>query len=122
MTRSEFSAELGGIMRLLREHSFLAYSPSGQREYEQKVRTCADYFAYLVFRKTGVPVRALPGIVSIESLREVNYSAGRSLAVRAGKRARAMAARASGLDRQYYAECAAVWERAAAKLAEPDRE
>ncbi|MGO8692377.1 MAG: hypothetical protein ACLQMF_01780 [Rectinemataceae bacterium] len=122
MTRSEFAAELGGIMRLLRDHSFLAYSPSGQREYEQKVGTCADYFAYLVFRKTGIPVRALPGIVSIESLREADYSSGRNLAVRAGKRARAIALKATGLDRQYYAECAAVWERAAAKLAEPDCE
>ncbi|MDA8425132.1 MAG: hypothetical protein M0Z80_03260 [Treponema sp.] len=122
MTRSEFQAELGGILRLLREHSFLAYSPSGRREYEQKLRTCADYFAYLVFRKTGVPVRALPGIVAIESVREATYGAGRTLAARAGKRARAMASKATGLDRQYYAECAAVWERAAAKLAEPDRD
>jgi len=120
MTRSEFTAELDGILRLLREHSFLAYSPSGRREYEDKLRTCADYFAYLVFRKTGVPVRALPGLVSIESLRETNYSAGRNLTVRAGKRARSMAARATGLNRSYYEDCAALWERAALKLAEPD--
>lgn len=122
MTRSEFVAEFGGILRLLRDHAFLAYSPSGRREYEQKLRTCAEYFAYLVFRKTGLPVRALPGLISIESVRESTYSAGRSLAVRAGKRARGIAARSTGLDREYYAECAAVWERAAAKLAEPDRE
>ena len=122
MTRREFVSELGGIIRLLREHSFLAYSSSGRREYEQKLQTCADYFAYLVFRKTGVPVRALPGLVSIESVRDASYTAGKNLAVRAAKRARALAARATGMNRDYYADCARVWERATLALGEPDPE
>jgi hypothetical protein len=120
MNRAEFASELRGIQMLLREHQFLQYSPSGRAEYEQKVRTCSEQFAYLVFRKTGVPVKALPGLVAIESSREPSFSAGRELVARAAKRARAFEKKASGLDRQYYGNCAALWERALTKLAEPD--
>jgi hypothetical protein len=120
MKRAEFAAELGGIQMLLREHQYLQYTPSGRLEYEQKVRTCADQFAYLVFRKTGIPVRALPGIVPIESVRDPSYAAGKSMAERAAKRARALAKKASGLNREYYSKCAETWERAYAKLSEPD--
>jgi hypothetical protein len=120
MTRREFAAELGGIQMLLREHQYLQYSPSGRAEYERKVTTCAEQFAYLVFRKTGVPVRALPGLVPIESVRDPSFSAGRSMVERAAKRARAFAKRATGLDREYYAKCADVWERALVKLSEAD--
>lgn len=105
---------------LLREHQYLQYSPSGRDEYERKVRTCAEQFAYLVFRKTGVPVRALPGLVPIESVRDPSFTAGKSMVERAVKRARAFAKKASGLDREYYAKCAAVWERALVKLGEPE--
>jgi len=122
MNRAEFVAELGGIQMLLREHQYLQYSPSGRPEYERKVRTCAEQFAYLVFRKTGVPVKALAGLVPIESVRDPSYSAGRSMAERAAKKARALAKTASGLDREYFAHCAAVWERACEKLSEPDAE
>jgi|GEM_PF-1110093 hypothetical protein len=122
MTRGEFSAELGGIQMLLREHQYLQYSPSGRAEYERKVRTCAEQFAYLVFRKTGLPVRALPGTVPIESVRDPSYAAGRSMAERAAKRTRALARKATGLDRDYYSKCAAVWEKAWVKLGEPDAE
>ena len=122
MTRSEFSAELGGIQMLLREHQYLQYSPSGRAEYERKVRTCAEQFAYLVFRKTGLPVRALPGIVPIESVRDPSYAAGKSMAERAAKRTRGLAREATGLDREYYSRCAELWERACEKLAEPDAE
>ena len=121
MTRREFASELGGIQMLLREHQYLQYSPSGREEYERKVRTCVEQFAYLVFRKTGVPVRALPGLVPIESVREPSFAAGRSMVERAAKRARAFSKRSSGMDRDYYAACAGVWERALAKLSEPDR-
>ena len=107
---------------LLREHQYLQYSPSGHDEYEKKIRTCAEQFAYLVFRKTGVPVRALPGLVPIETVRDPSYAAGKSMAERAAKRARALAKKSSGLDREYYTKCAAVWERALAKLSEPDPE
>ncbi|HET7838268.1 MAG TPA: hypothetical protein VFL04_00815 [Rectinemataceae bacterium] len=120
MTRAEFAAELGGIIRLLREHSFLAYSASGRREYEQKLRTCGDYFAYLVFRKTGIPVRSLPGLVPIESAREANYATGRRLVKRAAANARATAEKCSGLDRDYYLGLALLWERAAERLEEPE--
>ena len=120
MNRSEFAAELGGIQMLLREHQFLQYTPSGRREYDQKVVTCAEQFAYLVFRKTGVPVKALPGIVPIESVRDPSYAAGKSMAERAGKKARAMAKEASGLNRSYFEKCAVLWEKACEKLAEPD--
>jgi hypothetical protein len=120
MTRSEFAAELGGIQMLLREHQYLQYSPSGRAEYERKVRSCAEQFAYLVFRKTGVPVRALPDLVPIESVRDPSYTAGKSMAERAAKKARAFAKRAVGLDREYYGKCASIWERAVARLSEPD--
>jgi hypothetical protein len=122
MTRAEFSAELGGIQMLLREHQYLQYSPSGRAEYERKVRTCAEQFAYLVFRKTGVPVRALPGLVPIETVRDPSYTAGRSMAERAAKRAHAFAKKASGLNKEYYASCAATWDRACKKLLEPEAE
>ena len=120
MTRAEFAAELGGILRLLREHAFLAYSPSGRREYERKLGACAELFAYLVFSKTGVPVKALPGFLPLESVRDATYENGKTLAARAAKRALVQARKASGLDREYYAECATLWERAAARLAERD--
>lgn len=107
---------------LLREHQYLQYTPSGRKEYEQKVLTCAEQFAYLVFRKTGIPVKALPGIVPIETIRDPSFSAGKSMAERAVKRATAVAKKASGLNREYYAICAALWERAAARLSEPDPE
>ena len=107
---------------MLREHQYLQYSLAGHAEYEQKVRTCAEQFAYLVFRKTGIPVRALSGIVPIESVREPSYSAGKSMAERAAKRARALAKKAVGLNREYYAKCAMTWERALARLNEPDIE
>jgi hypothetical protein len=122
VTRTEFTAELGGIQMLLREHQYLQYSPSGHAEYERKVRTCAEQFAYLVFRKTGVPVKALPGLVPIESVRDPSYSAGRSMAERAAKKARALARKSRGLDQEYFSKCAAVWERACEKLGEPDTE
>jgi hypothetical protein len=121
MTRAEFSKELGGIQMLLREHQYLQYSPSGQAEYERKVRTCAEQFAYLVFRKTGVPVKALPGIVPIETVRDPSYASGRTMAERAAKRAYALAKKAAGADREYYAKCAALWERAWAEMSAPDR-
>lgn len=105
---------------LLRAHQFLLYSPTGRTEYEQKVRICAEQFAYLVFQKTGVPVKALPGLVPIESVRDPSYAAGRSMAERAAKRARAFAKKATGLDREYYAKCAALWESALKKMSEPD--
>jgi len=120
MTRAEFSRELGGIQMLLREHQFLQYSPSGRAEYEAKVRTCSEQFAYLVFRKTGVPVKALPGIVPIETVRDPSYSAGRTMAERAAKRAYALSKKASGPDKEYFAACAALWERAWAEMAAPD--
>jgi len=121
VTRAEFSAELGGIQMLLREHQFLQYTPSGRREYEQKVATCAEQFAYLVFRKTGLAVRALPGIVPIESVRDPSYAAGRSMAQRAAKKAHALARAASGLDKEYYESCGLLWDKAWTKLGEPDR-
>jgi hypothetical protein len=105
---------------LLREHEYLAYSPSRSREYEQKVRSCADQFAYLVFRKTGIPVKALQGLVPIESVRDPSYAAGRSMAERAAKRALALAKKNKGLDRDYFEKCAALWLRAWEKLGEPD--
>lgn len=120
MNRAEFAAEFGGILRLLREHAFLAYSPSGRNEYEQKLRSCAELFAYLVFRKTGVPVRAPAGLVPIETVREPTYSAAKALSIRAAKRAHAAAKKASGIARENLEECATLWERAAAKLAEPE--
>jgi hypothetical protein len=120
MTRSEFASELGGIQMLLREHQYLQYTPSGRREYEQKVLTCAEQFAYLVFRKTGIPVKAIPGILPIESIRDPTFSAGKSMAERAAKRASALAKKAAGLDREYFSNCASLWERAAARLSEPD--
>jgi len=107
---------------LLREHQYLQYSPSGHAEYERKVRTCADQFAYLVFRKTGVPVRALPGLVPIETVRDPSYSAGRSMAERAAKKAHLLAKRASGLNKEYFETCASTWDRACKKLLEPDPE
>jgi hypothetical protein len=122
MTRGEFSAELGGIQTLLREHQYLQYSLSGHAEYERKVCTCSEQFAYLVFRKTGVPVKALPGLVPIETVREPSYSAGKSMAERAAKRARALARKVSGLNREYYVKCAMTWEKALVKLNEPDVE
>jgi hypothetical protein len=121
MTRAEFSKELGGIQMLLREHQYLQYSPSGQAEYERKVCTCAEQFAYLVFRKTGVPVKAIPGIVPIETVRDPSYASGRSMAERAAKRAYALARKASGGDREYYVKCAALWERAWAEMSAPDK-
>jgi hypothetical protein len=120
VTRAQFTSELGGIQVLLRAHQFLLYSPTGRTEYEQKVRICAEQFAYLVFQKTGVPVKALPGLVPIESVRDPSYAAGRSMAERAAKRARAFAKKATGLDREYYAKCAALWESALKKMSEPD--
>lgn len=122
MTRGEFAVELGGIQMLLREHQYLQYTPSGRGEYERKVRTCSEQFAYLVFRKTGIPVKALTGIVPIESVRDPSYPAGRSMAERAAKRARAFAKKAYGLDRENYLQCAAAWDRACEKMAEPDSE
>ena len=120
MTRAEFAAELGGIQMLLREHQYLQYSPSGQDEYQRKVRTCAEQFAYLVFRKTGLPVKALPGIVPIETIRDPSYTAGRSMAERAAKKAYALAKNATGLNREYYGKCAALWEKAWAEMSSPD--
>jgi hypothetical protein len=120
MTRAEFSTELGGIQMMLREHQYLQYSPSGQAEYQRKVRTCSEQFAYLVFRKTGLPVKALPGIVPIESIRDPSYTAGRSMAERAAKRAYALARKATGGDRDYFTKCAALWEKAWAQMSAPD--
>lgn len=120
MDRKEFAAEFGGILGLLRDHAFLAYSPSGRREYEQKIRSCAEQFAYLVFKKTGIPVTVLPGLVPIEGARDASFSSGRSLALRVAKSAHAAAMKASGLDREYFDRCATLWARAAEKLSEAD--
>ena len=107
---------------LLREHQYLQYSPSGQAEYERKVRTCSEQFAYLVFRKTGIPVKALPGLLPIESVRDPSYAAGLSMAQRAAKKARSLAKKAAGLNKDYFSKCAAIWEKACEKLSEPDAE
>jgi hypothetical protein len=119
MDRAEFAAELGGIQMLLREHQYLQYAPSGQAEYERKVLVCSEQFAYLVFRMTGVPVKALPGLVPIESVRDPSYSAGRAMAERSAKRAHAFAKKASGLDRDYYESCAKLWKKACGKMSAP---
>lgn len=121
MDRREFAAEFAGILRLQRDHEYLAYAPSGRREYEQKLRSCSELFAYLVYRKTGIPVRVLPGIVPIGEVRDPTFSAGKALAARVAKRARASAAKAEGPERERLEECALLWERAAAKLAEPEQ-
>jgi hypothetical protein len=121
MDREAFASELGGIQMLLREHQYLQYSPSDRREYERKVLTCAEQFAYLVFRMTGIPVKALPGVVPIETIRDPSFRAGKSMVERAAKRASALAKKSRGLDREYYAQCAALWTRAAVKLSEPER-
>ena len=120
MTRREFSKELGGIQMLLREHQYLQYAPSGRTEYERKVQTCAEQFAYLVFRKTGVPVKALPDIVPIETVRDPSYASGRTMAERAAKRAYALAKKATGQDKEYFSKVAATWERAWAEMSTPD--
>jgi len=122
MTRGEFASELGSIQMLLREHQYLQYSPSGHAEYERKIRTCASQFAHLVFRKTGVPVRALPDTVPIESVRDPSYQAGRNLAARTAKRCRALAKTVYESQRGDYLACAALWDKACEKLAEPDTE
>lgn len=121
MTRKEFSAELNGIQMLLREHQYLQYSPAGRKEYEQKVETCAQLFAYLVFRKTGIAAKALPGVVPIESVREPSYAAGRSLAERAAKRAHALAAKAAGQAQNDLEKCSLQWAKAWAKMGDPDK-
>jgi len=121
VTRNDFSKELGGIQMLLREHQYLQYSPSGQAEYARKVQTCSEQFAYLVFKKTGVPVKALPGIVPIEAIRDPSYASGRTMAERAAKRAYALAKKARGNDSEYYAQCAVLWEKAWAEMSAPDR-
>ncbi len=120
MRRAEFAAELGGIIRLLRDHSFLAYSESGRREYEQKLRTCGDLFAYLVFSKTGIAVRSIPGLIPIESARDATYATGRRLVRRAVANAMAAAEKCTGLDREYYYSLAQLWDRAGAKLDQGD--
>jgi hypothetical protein len=120
MDRAEFCAGLKGIQMLLREHQYLQYSPSGRGEYEQKLRNCGSQFAYLVFRKTGVPVRALPDTVPIDSVREPSYQAGRDLAARAAKRCRALAKTVYESQRGDYLACAQLWDKACEKLAEPE--
>jgi hypothetical protein len=122
MDRAQFTAELNGIQMLLREHQYLQYSPSGRSEYEQKVATCAALFANLVRKKTGVPVRALPGVVPIETIREPTYASGRNLAERAAKRARALAKTGYVSQREEFLVCAALWEKACEKLSGPEQQ
>jgi hypothetical protein len=105
---------------LLREHQYLQYSPSGHKEYEEKLNTCASQFAYLVSRKTGLPLRAWPGTVSIDSARDPSYQGGRDLAARTAKHCRALAKTAYESQREDILKCAMLWEKACDKLAEPD--
>lgn len=119
MGRREFAQEFGGILLLLREHSFLAYSKSGRAEYDAKVRTAVDHFAHLVFRMTGISVCPLHDLIPIESARQPSFEEGRRLALRSASAARRSAASAVGPERERLAECAARWNEAAARLEGP---
>jgi len=56
MTRSELAAETCSIVRLLREHAYLRYQPSGSKEYNEKLKAADGQFSGLVHQATGLAV------------------------------------------------------------------
>jgi len=116
MTTREFIAEMSSIMRLLREHAFLAYSETGINEYERKARECENLFAELVCRKTGITVRALEGTLRIEELKNPSVAGAISAAKKASRRAKEKADGLNGPQSDTYRECCAQWGRAAELL------
>jgi len=108
------SAELTAALRLLREHAFLRYVPSGAAEYEEKVRTACGMFASAVSRAAGAPVPNPYPAATIDGLGATGPDAG----VRAARRVAAALAKASaanpGSDRLRRA--ADAWRRASEAL------
>ena len=95
MTRSLVAAELAGVIRLLREHAFLRYSPAGRAEYEQKVKAADGLFAVIVSKATGLQVpNPFPhgGVEGLESPDAVSV-------VRAARRTASQIGRASCRER-----------------------
>ena len=117
MTRSHVAAELAGVVRLVREHAFLRYTPSGRLEYEQKLKAADGLFAAIMSSATGVTVpNPFPHGV-VEGLEAPDADS----VVRAARRTAARLARAAKTARGAAAAglelAAAAWLRGAAALA-----
>jgi hypothetical protein len=113
VTKREFASEFGGIINLLKDHSFLQYSPAGQPEYDQKVATAAAAFVDLMRAYSG---RELPhfsaALVPISPSLSPSLEGARRLAKRVADAYKAQARAARGVDAPAWAAAANAWEGA----------
>jgi len=113
VTRSELAAETGSIVRLLREHAFLRYLPSGSDEYEERLKAAGGQFSAVVSRATGLgtqnpyPHSGLDTLVSVDAA-----SIGR-IVRRIASRLASAAKKSSGADAAALVQAAVVWNKAA---------
>jgi hypothetical protein len=117
VTKREFASEFGGIVNLLKDHSFLQYAPSGQAEYDQKVATAAGAFVDLMRAYTGCDLPHFSvSLVPISPSLSPSLEGARRLAKRVAYAYKAQARVARGTDAPAWAAAAKAWEGACQAL------
>ena len=113
MTRSEVAAETGALVRLLREHAFLRYSPSGRREYDEKLKAADGQFSGLVYRVTGLSAPNPYPRSGLDTLASADADSIVRIVKGIASRLTAAAKKSDGAESATLARAALVWSKAA---------
>ncbi len=117
MTRSELAAETGGIVRLLREHAFLRYLPSGSLEYNEKLKAADGQFSVMVHRATGLGAPNPYPHSGLDTLASADADSIVRIVKRIASRLTSAAKKSRGAQAATLAQAAAVWNKAADAIA-----
>lgn len=117
MTRSEVASETGSIVRLLREHAFLRYSPTGLREYEEKLKAADGQLSGIVYRATGIGAPNPYPHSGLDTLASSDADSIARVVKRIAARLASAAKKSSGAEAEGLAQAATVWSRAADAIA-----
>ncbi len=117
MTRSGVAAEAGSIVRLLREHAFLRYLPSGLREYDEKLQAADGQFAGVIQRATGLAVQNPYPYSGLDTLASAEADSIVRIVRRIASRLAAAAKKSSGAEAANLAHAAMAWSKAADAIA-----
>jgi len=117
MTRNELAAETAGIVRLLREHAFLRYLPSGSQEYDEKLRAADGHFSGMVYRATGLGAPNPYPHSGLDTLASADADSVVRVVKRIASRLAAAAKKSSGAEASALAQAAVVWSKAADAIA-----
>jgi hypothetical protein len=117
MTRSELAAETCSIMRLLREHAFLRYLPSGSQEYNEKLKAADGEFCRLVHQATGLVAPNPYPRSGLDTLDSADADSVVRIVRRIASRLASAAKKSSGAEAATLVRAAVVWNRVADAIA-----